>query len=291
MILLESDSSVIKEALKADKNIRLNSSTKAKHPLSDVDIHFTDHSYAHFHLSWVKERESIRLSLKMPAWSDIVRLGLAESVAKEYGGFWRGDVEEGYDVSVEIVASEITEAAIELLSTLRQKILAAPLLMAIECQKKGVAEERGKCFHLSLGDKEAFAVAPVTDHIVVVFSTTFPDATDIVLARVFLQEFYDIRKQQELQDTPAVLFGKEPPADVAHLFPKSSGNLNYISFVLFERHFSNPEQIHKLAATLPTFRDYLHYHLKCSKAYLHKRMRAKTADFLKILNRAKPESF
>lgn len=36
-------------------------------------------------------------------------------------------------------------------------------------------------------------------------------------------------------------------------------------------------------------RNYLHYHLKCSKAYMHQRMRAKTTDFLKVLNRAKPE--
>ncbi len=37
-------------------------------------------------------------------------------------------------------------------------------------------------------------------------------------------------------------------------------------------------------------RNYLHYHIKCSKAYIHSRMRAKTADFLKVLNRAKPET-
>jgi actin related protein 2/3 complex subunit 2 len=36
-------------------------------------------------------------------------------------------------------------------------------------------------------------------------------------------------------------------------------------------------------------RNYLHYHLKCSKAYMHQRMRSKTSDFLKVLNRAKPE--
>ena len=29
-------------------------------------------------------------------------------------------------------------------------------------------------------------------------------------------------------------------------------------------------------------RNYLHYHLKCSKAYMHQRMRAKTNDFLNI---------
>lgn len=37
------------------------------------------------------------------------------------------------------------------------------------------------------------------------------------------------------------------------------------------------------------FRDYLHYHIKCSKAYIRSRMRAKTSDLLKVLNRAVPE--
>ncbi|MBZ3875134.1 Actin-related protein 2/3 complex subunit 2 [Sciurus carolinensis] len=39
-----------------------------------------------------------------------------------------------------------------------------------------------------------------------------------------------------------------------------------------------------------TFRDYLHHHIKCSKAYIHTRMPAKTSDFLKVLNRARPDA-
>ena len=37
-----------------------------------------------------------------------------------------------------------------------------------------------------------------------------------------------------------------------------------------------------------TFRTYLHYHIKCSKAYLHSRMRNRTAALIKVLNRARP---
>jgi hypothetical protein len=37
------------------------------------------------------------------------------------------------------------------------------------------------------------------------------------------------------------------------------------------------------------FRDYLHYHIKASKAYMHSRMRIRVDSFLKVLNRAKPE--
>ena len=31
---------------------------------------------------------------------------------------------------------------------------------------------------------------------------------------------------------------------------------------------------------IQTFRDYFHYHIKASKAYIHSRMRRRTADFL-----------
>lgn len=37
-------------------------------------------------------------------------------------------------------------------------------------------------------------------------------------------------------------------------------------------------------------RTYMHYHIKCMKAYLQMRMRAKTGEFLKILNRAHPDA-
>merc|ERR1711964_148815 len=41
---------------------------------------------------------------------------------------------------------------------------------------------------------------------------------------------------------------------------------------------------------IQTFRDYFHYHIKASKAYIHSRMRRRTADFLQVLRRARPEN-
>ncbi|KAH9464012.1 hypothetical protein Pst134EB_003552 [Puccinia striiformis f. sp. tritici] len=55
------------------------------------------------------------------------------------------------------------------------------------------------------------------------------------------------------------------------------------------KHFSTPETAFSTISRIQLFRDYLHYHIKASKAYLHSRMRARTNEFLKILNRAKPE--
>lgn len=47
--------------------------------------------------------------------------------------------------------------------------------------------------------------------------------------------------------------------------------------------------MHATISNIQLFRDYLHYHIKCSKAYLHSRMRARVAAFLRVLNRAKQE--
>lgn len=59
--------------------------------------------------------------------------------------------------------------------------------------------------------------------------------------------------------------------------------------VLFPRHFSNPTVAADSITQIQLFRDYLHYHIKCSKAYMHSRMRTRVAEFLKVLNRAKPD--
>lgn len=66
--------------------------------------------------------------------------------------------------------------------------------------------------------------------------------------------------------------------------------MSALSVVLFPRHFKDEATREKTIDCIHTFRDYLHYHIKCSKAYLHTRMRARTTDLLKVLNRARPEA-
>lgn len=76
--------------------------------------------------------------------------------------------------------------------------------------------------------------------------------------------------------------------------------------VLFPRHLTNQRRA-EVISHIQTFRDYFHYHIKASKAYIHSRMRKRTADFLqgmylliiafspctnacKVLRRARPEA-
>jgi actin related protein 2/3 complex subunit 2 len=57
---------------------------------------------------------------------------------------------------------------------------------------------------------------------------------------------------------------------------------------LFPRHFQGTAGYDAISK-IYQFRDYFHYHIKASKAYMHSRMRNRVDSFLKVLNRAKPE--
>uniref|UniRef100_A0A671P0S9 Arp2/3 complex 34 kDa subunit n=1 Tax=Sinocyclocheilus anshuiensis TaxID=1608454 RepID=A0A671P0S9_9TELE len=121
----------------------------------------------------------------------------------------------------------------------------------------------------------------------------FNDAKKISFDRlmpVFLcvQEFKEGRRASHT--APQVLFShREPPLELKDTDATVGDNIGYITFVLFPRH-TNANTRDNTINLIHTFRDYLHYHIKCSKAYIHTRMRAKTSDFLKVLNRARPDA-
>lgn len=117
------------------------------------------------------------------------------------------------------------------------------------------------------------------------------------------------RRVPALQNAPQVLYSiREPPMELRHLNLKDSDDISYVTFgkrklffyssqthiyictlVLFPSHFISIDTRQETISRIQIFRDYLHYHIKCSKAYMHTRMRARVRDFLKVLNRAKPE--
>ncbi|VDC04922.1 unnamed protein product [Peniophora sp. CBMAI 1063] len=75
----------------------------------------------------------------------------------------------------------------------------------------------------------------------------------------------------------------------APLSLRDSDDIGYVTFVLFPRHFTNPLIAAETISHITLFRNYLHYHIKCSKAYMYSRMRHRVAEFQKVLNRAKTE--
>ena len=89
----------------------------------------------------------------------------------------------------------------------------------------------------------------------------------------------DQRKQLSLQDAPLIAYTKEPPAGIA-----ASNGFVYICIVLLPHHYARVERRERSVNLVLSFRDYLHYHLKTTMAFLHTRMRKKTLFFLQKLN-------
>uniref|UniRef100_A0A7N6B323 Arp2/3 complex 34 kDa subunit n=1 Tax=Anabas testudineus TaxID=64144 RepID=A0A7N6B323_ANATE len=153
-------------------------------------------------------------------------------------------------------------------------------------QEEGKEGEKRAVVHYR--DDESMYLEAKKDRVTVVFSTVFKDDDDVIIGKVFMQEFKEGRRASHT--APQVLFShREPPLELKDTDAAVGDNIGYITFVLFPRH-TNANARDNTINLIHTFRDYLHYHIKCSKAYIHTRMRAKTSDFLKVLNRARPDA-
>jgi len=102
-----------------------------------------------------------------------------------------------------------------------------------------------------------------------------------------MQEFVDARRR--LGAAPPVTFSVNPPLELKeYKITEPTGNLGFITFAVLKSHLEGGRK-EKVIAVLPAFRNYLQYHIKCSKSYFHSRMRARVVSLLKILSRAKQD--
>lgn len=158
--------------------------------------------------------------------------------------------------------------------------------------------EGGEVKAIHYREEEAIFVKASHDRVTVIFSTVFREETDRIYGKVFIQEFVDARRRA-IQNAPQVLFRNDPPLElqgVPGVVNSGTGEIGYVTFgksmecsdtqgdvltfqVLFPRHLT-PQRMPDVISHIQTFRDYFHYHIKASKAYIHSRMRKRTADFL-----------
>jgi len=266
-----------------------------------IDVAFVDFDGVRFHLSTPTSKETLLLSMSIRCWDELVKFGALDLLKREYGDWLQAQPEPDYNVSLEYAIESVPppgderDNLIKSASLLKRNALAAPFEKAFRTQATletaGSTEPPGDLMQIHYRDEEAIYVQASHDRVTVIFSTIFKDETDKTFGKVFLQEFVDVRRLPALQNAPQVLYSaRDPPLeirDVAGL--KVSDDVGYMTFVLFPRHFQHPEKMYATISNIQLFRDYLHYHIKCSKAYLHSRMRARVAAFLQVLNRAKQE--
>lgn len=172
------------------------------------------------------------------------------------------------------------------ISQVKRNLIGGPLIKAFTALTNGTSGSL-EPMQIAYRKSEAMFVCPTASKVVVVFLVDFADLTDKAVARVFLQEF--VEAQRIVRTAPPVIFSKDPLGEISnlqhHATPDAAG---YLAFALEQRHVQG-ENLENSVSLLTGFRSYLHYHIKCSKTYLHMRMRKRVAGWMLVLNRAIPE--
>lgn len=276
----------------------------------NIDQTVSDFDGVIFHISTPEAKTKIQVSIQIKCWRDLVKYGAEQVLNREYGEYVVPP-EPGYDFSVTVdldnlpAEKEARDELVKKISLLKRNAMAAPFEHAYEEHYKLKEEaskftseeapqgvrEGGEVMSIHYREEEAIYVKASHDRVTVIFSTIFREETDRVFGKVFIQEFVDARRRA-IQNAPQVLFRTDPPLELQNVpgvQNSSTGEKGYVTFVLFPRHLT-PQRMPEVISHIQTFRDYFHYHIKASKAYIHSRMRRRTADFLQVLRRARPDS-
>ncbi len=238
-----------------------------------------------------KEDPKIYVSIALLCFEELAGYGAKEYAASHYKDMVV-EPREGYDYTIAVDLTKLPESEEERkkladsCGLLKRHLMAGAFQRAIDMFKR---QELGETLVLPYRDDEAMYLRPQDSSCAVVFSLRFDNEDDVAFARVFMQEFADARRDVSLRSAPAVTFKYgQKPLELDSVTIAQEKGVGFITFALFDRHVNTEEAANRSIDLVHQFRTYLHYHMKCSTAYLHSRMRKKYADFLQILNQAKP---
>ncbi|CAH8601323.1 unnamed protein product [Schistosoma intercalatum] len=256
-----------------------------------------DFDGAIYHLRSVpNDRSKILVSITLNFFQELQEHGANEVLRREYGQYLLNKPEDGCSVSLLYDLEHLPEdyaLIAQKAALLKRNCFAAVFEKFFE-------------FHASMGEdavgcKKAVIhyrpdetllhlyISALADRVTVIFSTVFKESDDLIIAKVFLQELTEVRRR--FDRAPQVLYSQSvPPSELVGTDAAVGDNVAYITFVLFPRHLT-PQASSRTINLIHILRNYLHYHIKCSKGYIHRRMRAKTFEFIKILNRARPQFY
>eukprot|EP00899_Mesostigma_viride_P008081 jgi/Mesvir1/17274/Mv07682-RA.1 len=180
-------------------------------------------------------------------------------------------------------------ALVSKLASLRALLLALPLRRLLLPLQAGTTSV-GPVVAIGHRPEEVYFVKPENGSVIIVYPMCFRDANDSVIAATFLQEFAEARRGQPQGNAPPCTYSWAAPMELqgvpADKLPKATAG--FISFVLFPRHVQG-KLLETSLWSFSTFHTYISYHIKCSKAHLHSRMRLRVSSLLQVLNRAKPD--
>lgn len=254
------------------------------------EINFSDFDGVSFRISCHPEALSIvNVAMVMKTAQILKPMGSQDIINRLFPGAERPPP-AGFDIALEFDCDNIgsdPEEYLNNISELKRNVAAGPLnnaFTALTNKSSGgmppmVIEYR---------KNECMFVCPAESKVTVIFLVDFVDVTDKAIAKVFLQEF--VEAQRIVRNAPPIAYSKDTPPDLRNIKHTTNPDaVGYLSFAVEERHIKGEKNLQKAITLMTGFRNYLHYHIKCSKTYLHMRMRKRVAGWMQVLKRAIPE--
>lgn len=252
------------------------------------EITFNDFDDVSFKISVAAESPSlVAVHMGMKNVPELKKLGSADLLARLFPGMEITPA-DGFAYAIQFDCDSISDppAFLESISMLKRHMAGGPLNRAFDALLQNNSGNL-PVMVVQYRKTEAMFICSSASKVVVIFQIDFADLTDKAVAKVFLQEF--VEAQRTVRTAPPVNYTRERPGElegVAYEFPADTAG--FLSFSVENRHLTGDGK-EKSITLLTGFRNYLHYHIKCSKTYLHMRMRKRVAGWMQVLNRAIPE--
>eukprot|EP00752_Nemacystus_decipiens_P002779 g2596.t1 len=232
---------------------------------------------------------TLSLSIAMNGWKEISSNGGADMLATKYTGMVAPQTRPGHSLTLTMDLDNPTvppEQLLKSLTELKRNLTAAPFDRAFDALREG----RGGSVPPSAipwRKNEVVYIVPQADRVAVIFAIDFSESDERAIAKSFLMEFVDA--QRVANNSPPCTFTPDAPLELKSMpLPPGQRPVGFLSFVIFAQHVERGRQ-DKTVTLLTGFRNYLHYHLKATKTYMHMRMRKRVVGLLQVLNRAVPE--
>jgi actin related protein 2/3 complex subunit 2 len=248
-----------------------------------VEMKCCDFDGVMFHVSTNPDnKELLSVSVGFSSAPDCLKNGGTDRIKTIYGKAVVAP-EQGYNVTLQYDLTSVTkdkhEEFTRNVSMVKSHLFAAPFHHGI---KAAVGTFIDMPYRST--DERLWVKKDANDRVTVIFSICFKDPDDVVIGTVFLKEF-----KKSIGGAPTVDFTNvDPPLELKGKTLPRAKNVGYVTFVLFDRHIQE-SNVNRTVDSLQTFRNYLHYHIKCAKSHLHTCMRNRVELLLKVLNRAKQD--
>lgn len=297
MILLEAGNRILGETvaaqLKQPESVQNEDGVESKGVRLPIDVRLCDFDDVMYRVVLdASALNLLRVSMSLPCWKSIEAHGGAATLQELYGPMVV-EAEAPYDITLQLdldnlPAGETQQSLVEKLSKLKLNIVGGAFNHHFQALLDGKTSNSSEGTRFNLRPDTTVFFFPRADRVTVVYGLEFNDRVDAAIAKVFMQEFVDARRR--LGAAPPCTFGVNPPLEMKEFgITEPTGNLGFISFAVLKSHLDGGKRA-KVTEVLATFRNYVQYHLKCSKSYFHSRMRARVVSLLKLLNRAKVEN-